>query len=99
MCSDNVPNGEKIGSPKTVGGNSVFLNMYFENVDEIFDRAQMAGATVIMPLEDAFWGDRYGQFKDPYGHVWEVATHKKDMSKEELEKAAKEVFKQMEKKK
>jgi PhnB protein len=45
-----------------------------------------------MPLMDAFWGDRYGQLKDPFGHIWEIATHKKDVSKEELEKAAKEAF-------
>lgn len=47
---------------------------------------------VVMPLMDAFWGDRYGQLKDPFGHIWEIATHKKDVSKEELEKAAKEAF-------
>jgi uncharacterized glyoxalase superfamily protein PhnB len=99
MCSEDVSMGEKIGSPKSIGGNSVFLNLYFENVDEIFDRAQKAGATVIMPLADAFWGDRYGQFKDPYGHIWEVATHKKDMTNEELTRAAKEAFEQMEEEK
>lgn len=92
MCGEHVSIGEKIGSPKTVGGNSVFLNLYFDNVDEIFDKATKAGATVIMPLIDAFWGDRYGQFKDPFGHIWEVATHKKDLSKEELEKVAKEAL-------
>ena len=66
--------------------------MYFENVDDNFERAKMDGAIVIMPLIDAFWGDRYGQFKDPFGHVWEVATHKKDMTNEELEIAAKQYF-------
>ena len=50
-----------------------------------FDRAQREGATVVMPLMHAFWGDRYGQLKDPFGHIWQVATHKKDVSKEELE--------------
>ena len=48
-----------------------------------------------MPLMDAFWGDRYGQFKDPFGHIWEVATHKKDMTNKELESAAKEFFEKM----
>lgn len=95
MCDSNLSDGAKIGSPKTVGGNSVFLSMYFENVDEIFNKAQNEGATVIMPLMDAFWGDRYGQLKDPFGHVWEVATHKKDMTKEEMERAAKEAFAKM----
>jgi PhnB protein len=94
MCDSNLSYG-KIGSPKTVGGNSVFLSMFFENVDEIFNKAQSEGATVVMPLMDAFWGDRYGQLKDPFGHIWEVATHKKDMTKEEMEKAAKETFAKM----
>jgi PhnB protein len=94
MC-DLSSNVGKIGAPNTVGGNSVFLNLYFEKVDEIFDKAQREGATVVMPLMDAFWGDRYGQLKDPFGHIWEVATHKKDVSKEELEIAAKEAFQKM----
>jgi len=92
MCDAGLDDGWKIGSPTTVGGNSVFLNMYFENVDEIFSKAQDEGATIIMPLMDAFWGDRYGQLKDPSGHIWEVASHKKDMTKEEMEIAAKEAF-------
>ncbi len=95
MCDSNLSDGAKIGSPKTVGGNSVFLSMYFENVDEIFNKAQNEGAIVVMPLMDAFWGDRYGQLKDPFGHIWEVATHKKDMTKEEIEGAAKETFAKM----
>jgi PhnB protein len=95
MCDSGLSDGEKIGSPKTVGGNSVFLNMYFEDVDEIFNKSQNEGATVIMPLMDAFWGDRYGQLKDPFGHIWEVATHKKDMTEEEMERAAKEAFAKM----
>jgi PhnB protein len=95
MCDEHITNAGKIGAPNTVGGNSVFLNLYFENVDEIFDKAQREGATVVMPLMDAFWGDRYGQLKDPFGHIWEVATHKKDVSKEELETAAKEAFQKM----
>jgi len=55
----------KVGAPKTVGGNSVFLKMYFENVNEIFDRAQKAGIAVAMSLADALWGDRYDQVKNP----------------------------------
>src|SRR5919197_3276408 len=95
MCDSNLSDGGKIGSPKTVGGNSVFLNMYFENVDELFNKAQNEGGTVVMPLMDSFWGDRYGQLKDPFGHIWEVATHKKDMTKEDMERAAKEAFAKM----
>jgi PhnB protein len=95
MCDSGLSDGWKIGSPKTVRGNSVFLNMYFEDVDEIFNKAQNEGATVIIPLMDAFWGDRYGQLRNPFGHIWEVATHKKEMAKEEMEKAAKEAFAKM----
>ena len=96
MCDEhNISNIGKIGAPITVGGNSVFLNLYFENVDEIFDKAQREGATVVMPLMDAFWGDRYGQIRDPFGHIWEVATHNRDLSKDELEAAAKEAFQNM----
>ena len=47
---------------------------------------------VLAPLMDAFWGDRYGQLKDPFGHIWEVATHKKDMTKEEMENSSKRIF-------
>ena len=59
--------------------------MYFENVDEIFNKAAVA-----MPLMDAFWGDRYGQLQDPFGHIW-------DMTKEEMQGAAKEAFAKMSK--
>jgi PhnB protein len=69
MCDEHTSNVGKIGAPSSVGGNSVFLNLYFENVDEIFDKAQREGATVVMPLMDAFWGDRYGQLKDPFGRI------------------------------
>jgi uncharacterized glyoxalase superfamily protein PhnB len=95
MFDGHIKVGEKIGAPNTIGGNSVFLNLYFEDVDNIFERAKMEGATVIMPLMDAFWGDRYGQFRDPFGHVWEVATHKKDMTNTELENAARDFFEKM----
>jgi PhnB protein len=95
MCDSSISDGGKIGSPKTVGGNSVFLNMYFEDVDAVFNKAQNEGACVIVPLMDSFWGDRYGQLKDPFGHIWEVATHKKDMTKEDMERAAKEAFAKM----
>ena len=92
MCDTGLDDGWKIGSPTTVGGNSVFLNMYFENVEEIFNKAQNEGATATMPLMYAFWADRYGKLKDPFGHIWEVATHKKDMTKEEMENSSKRSF-------
>lgn len=95
MCNEHVKSGEKIGAPGPIGWSSVFFNMYFENIDDLFKKAKMEGATVTMSLMDAFWGDRYGQFKDPFGHTWEVATHKKDMINKELEIAAKDFFEKM----
>jgi uncharacterized glyoxalase superfamily protein PhnB len=97
MCDDSQ-SGQKVGSPITIGGNSMFLNMYFDDVDAIYKKATDEGASVVMPLSDVFWGDRYGQIKDPFGHIWEIATHKKDMSKDEIDKAAKEFFQANDKK-
>jgi PhnB protein len=56
--------------------------MYFDGVDAIYKKAIDEDVSVVMPLSDVFWGDRYGQIKDPFGHIWEIATHKKDMTKD-----------------
>lgn len=71
-------------SPVALGGSPVTLHLYVENVDEFFNRAVEAGATVRMPVEDQFWGDRYGKLADPFGHDWSVATHIKDLTEEEI---------------
>jgi PhnB protein len=71
----------------------VSLNLYVEDADAVFDRAVRAGATVIMPLTDQFWGDRWGLVADPFGHLWSVATHIADPSAEEIKKASEEQFK------
>ena len=97
MCGEGQ-SGEKVGSPNSIGGNSVFLNMYFDDGDAVYKKATDEGALVVMPLNDVFWGDRYGQIKDPFGHIWEIATHKKDMTTDEIDLAAKEFFGQMAKK-
>ena len=94
MCKDKQ-NGEKVGSPESVGGNSVFLHMYFDDVDAIYKKAIDEGASIVMPLNDVFWGARYAQIKDPFGHIWEITTHKKDIPKDEIDKAAKESFENM----
>ncbi|HEY0490026.1 MAG TPA: VOC family protein [Telluria sp.] len=70
--------------PKTLGGNSVTLHLYVEDVDATFAQAVSAGATPFMPVTDMFWGDRYGMLIDPFGHSWSVATHIKDMTPEEM---------------
>lgn len=81
-------------SPKSLGGTPVSIHLYFEDADSIFKKAVEAGATVQMPMMDAFWGDRYGKFADPFGHEWSVATHKWDLTEEEMMKAAQEAFAQ-----
>lgn len=92
MLSDEFPE-MKIFSPKLPEGNtSSSLFLYVEDVDSVFEKAISAGATITMPLSDAFWGDRAGGIVDPFGHHWLLATHVKDMSDEELEKATKTMF-------
>jgi PhnB protein len=86
-------------SPQTLGGTPVSLFLYVPDVDKAFQRAIDAGGKTIMPVADMFWGDRYGQFTDPYGHTWGLGTHVKDLSEQEIEKAAKEFYAQMAQKK
>jgi PhnB protein len=79
-------------SPQSLGGSPVSLNVYTEDCDAMFDRAVAGGAKVTMPLADQFWGDRYGKLVDPFGHHWGIATHKEDVSPEEMERRMKEAF-------
>lgn len=85
-------------SPQSLGGTGIYLYMYVEDVDATFNKAVAAGAKLMMPVTDMFWGDRFGQVQDPFGHIWSIATHKKDMSQEEINKAGQEFFKHMQKK-
>jgi uncharacterized glyoxalase superfamily protein PhnB len=79
-------------SPQALNGTPVNLHIYVKNADKVFDQAVRAGATVQQAVNDAFWGDRYGQVKDPFGHSWGIATHKRDLSPKEMKKAAEEFF-------
>lgn len=93
MLSDEMPGSDcGISSPATLKGATSMLFIYVEDADAFFNKAVEAGATVKMPLEDVFWGDRYGQLQDPYGHSWSVSTHKVDMTKEEIATAAEKFF-------
>jgi uncharacterized glyoxalase superfamily protein PhnB len=74
-------------SPKSLNGTPVTIHLYVENVDKFAERASAAGAKVVMPVADMFWGDRYGILEDPYGHRWSVATHTRDMTPAEMQKA------------
>ena len=91
MMADEFPEMGAVG-PLTLGGTSTALHVYTEDADKLYKQATDAGAIPIMPVNDTFWGDRYGQIQDPYGHRWAIATHKKDVSPEEMERAAKEMF-------
>lgn len=74
-------------SPRTVGATTGGVMLYVKNVDALFERAVAAGARGVMPPADMFWGDRYGQVEDPFGHVWAIATHKRDVSMAQMKKA------------
>jgi len=96
MLTDEFPE-MKCLSPKSIGGSPVSMYIYVEDVDDTINKAVSAGAKVLDPVKDQFWGDRHGRIEDPFGHLWFIATHKKDLSSEEMKKAAEEAFSQMSK--
>ena len=85
MLADEQPEMGYKG-PKAYGGTPVSLMIYVDDCDTIFKQAIDAGATEMKPLQDQFYGDRSGTLTDPFGHVWTVATHKEDVSPEEIDK-------------
>ncbi len=85
----------RMRSPQALGGTPVSLYMYVQDSDQVFNQAVAAGANVQMPVNDMFWGDRCGVITDPFGHQWTVATHKADLSREEIERGAREFHAQM----
>jgi len=87
MLADEHPE-MGIHGPKTIGGSPVTLHVYVEDADAAFERAVNAGATPLRPMENQFYGDRSGQFEDPFGHRWNVATHVEDVPPDEMEKRA-----------
>ena len=91
MLSDEYPD-MGILSPLSLGGPGVQLHLYVENVDSVARQAITAGATVVRPVEDQFYGDRGGKIQDPFGHVWMLATHIEDVSEEETHKRAAALF-------
>jgi PhnB protein len=81
--------------PKELGGSPASLWIYVEDADALFNRAVEAGAEVRMPMMDQFWGDRFGAVDDPFGYTWSFATHKEDLTREEIEQRQAEFFEQM----
>ncbi|MDG0025373.1 VOC family protein [Trinickia sp. Y13] len=90
MLTDESPECGSSG-PKTLKGTPVSLYVYVEDADKAFDRAVSAGATVMMPLADMFWGDRWALVEDPFGHRWHIATRTREPSMEEMQKAMAEM--------
>ena len=93
MLSDEMPGWSR--SPQSLGGTPVNIFLYVKDVDGVFNRAVVAGAKVAMPVSDMFWGDRYGQVTDPFGHSWSLATHKEDVPLEELRERTKAAMAKM----
>jgi PhnB protein len=91
MLVDEFPDMGCLG-PQSVGGSPVSIHIYVEDVDTFFKQALAAGAQEKMPLTDMFWGDRYGMVADPFGHTWSIATHKEDLTVEEITKRSKSAF-------
>lgn len=79
-------------SPQSINGTPVTIHLYVEDADAVFDKAVEAGAKVTMPLENTFWGDRYGKLEDPFGHSWSVATHIEDLTPEQIMEGSAKAF-------
>jgi len=92
LCDECPEMGAK--SPLAYEGSPVTIHLYVEDADAVFNQAVKAGAEVAMPIADMFWGDRYGALKDPFGHNWSVATHKEDLTPQEMQKRMAETFAQ-----
>ncbi|MEY2490926.1 MAG: PhnB protein [Verrucomicrobiota bacterium] len=86
MLNEEMPEWGSFG-PEHLKGSPVTIHLYVENADAAFEQAVRAGAKVTMPLDDMFWGDRYGKVEDPFGHQWSIGTHVRDVSPDEMQKA------------
>ena len=96
MMGDEM--GEQCKSAETLGSSPISLYIYVPNADAAFKQAVAAGGTAAMPVADMFWGDRAGSIKDPFGYSWMIATHKQDLTNDEIRKGAEAFFAQMAKK-
>jgi len=94
MLSDDFSSqmGGKSETPEALGGSPVTFHLQTDNADDVWAQALAAGAEVIMPLADQFWGDRYGQLRDPFGHKWSVGQTLRTPSQEEIEEGARASF-------
>jgi len=95
MFNDEFPASGIVSPTTTKASTCVTTHMYVEDADKVYNAALAAGAKVITPLADQFWGDRYGTVEDPFGHHWSIATHIKDQSPEEMKAAMDEAMAKM----
>jgi PhnB protein len=91
MLADAFPQSS-CRPPTELGATSVSVFLYVEDVDAVVEQAVDAGATLTMPVDNMFWGDRYGRIKDPFGHEWEIATHVEDVEPDEMERRGREAM-------
>ena len=94
MLVDEMKEWGALG-PKSLNGSPVTIHLYVDDVDVVVARAVEAGAKATMPVDDMFWGDRYGKLEDPFGHHWSVATHLREMTPSEVAEAARKAFAEM----
>jgi len=94
MLSDPFPQSSTT-PPKQLGGTSVSIFAYVENIDDVYKQAIDAGASSLMEPDDMFWGDRFGSVQDPFGHSWTIATHIEDVEPEEMQRRSEEFMSQM----
>ena len=97
MMGDEMP-GQSCKSAETLGSSPISFYVYVPDADAAFKQAVAAGGTAAMPVADMFWGDRAGQIKDPFGYSWMIATHKQDLTNDQVRKGAEAFFAQMSKK-
>jgi uncharacterized glyoxalase superfamily protein PhnB len=83
LCDDFPDYGSR--GPLAIGGTAVVIHLYVNDADAVWAQALAAGAKPIMPLADMFWGDRYGQVVDPFGHRWSIATHQRDLTPQQIQ--------------
>ncbi len=91
MLNDEFPNMGTLG-PKAIGGSAVTIHLYVKDADAVWDSATNAGAKVVVPIADMFWGDRYGVIEDPFGHRWSIATHTRDLTPEQVMEGEQKAF-------
>jgi len=94
MLVDEMPQWGALG-PKSLKGSPVTIHLYVEDVDAVVKRAVGLGAKVTMPVDDMFWGDRYGKLEDPFGHHWSVGTRQREVTTEEMQRAMRDMARTM----